>query len=184
MRFSRCQISRRLLHRRQRACLHPVQSPRGNRGRASCGKPRSAGHRLSWLSAAALNYETGRFRNFMSHGRQWLEEMGSEDSHARALWAVGTGAGRSRKEGHRRLCVQLFDRGLPAVAQFPHRVHGPLRCSAFMNTCARTRRNQRCSAARTLFTEKLVTLWKRCATEDWPWFETSATYDNARLARP
>ena len=28
--------------------------------------------------AAALNYDTGRFRNFMSHGRQWLEEAGSE----------------------------------------------------------------------------------------------------------
>ena len=39
--------------------------------------------------AAALNYDTGRFRNFMSHGRQWLEEAGSEDSHARALWAAG-----------------------------------------------------------------------------------------------
>ena len=35
------------------------------------------------------NYETGRFRNFMSHGRQWLEEAGSEDSHARALVGAG-----------------------------------------------------------------------------------------------
>ena len=40
------------------------------------------------------NSSTGRFRNFMSHGREWLEAAGSEDSHARALWAVGTGAGR------------------------------------------------------------------------------------------
>ena len=65
-----------------------------------------------------MNYDTGRFRNFMSHGRQWLEDAGSEDSHARALWAVGTGAGRSRNEGHRQLCAQLFERGLPAVGTF------------------------------------------------------------------
>src|SRR5207302_3708311 len=68
--------------------------------------------------AAALTYGTGRFRNFMSHGRQWLEEAGSEDSHARALWAVGTGAGRSRNSGHRRLCAQLFERGLSVVGSF------------------------------------------------------------------
>jgi len=36
--------------------------------------------------AAALDYGSGHFRNFMSHGRQWLEDVGSEDSHARALW--------------------------------------------------------------------------------------------------
>ena len=68
--------------------------------------------------AAALNNETGHFRNFMSHGRQWLEQAGSQDSHARALWAVGAGAGRSRNTGHRRLCAQLFERGLTIVGTF------------------------------------------------------------------
>ena len=68
--------------------------------------------------AAALNNETGHFRNFMSHGRQWLEQAGSQDSHARALWAVGAGAGRSRNTGHRRLCAQLFERGLTIVGAF------------------------------------------------------------------
>src|SRR3954453_2879423 len=29
--------------------------------------------------AAAFNHDSGRFRNFMSHGRHWLEEFGSED---------------------------------------------------------------------------------------------------------
>ena len=48
--------------------------------------------------AAALDYGGGRFRNFMSHGRQWLEDAdsGSEDSHARALWAAGSGARAAR----------------------------------------------------------------------------------------
>ena len=26
-------------------------------------------------------------------------------------------------------------------------------------------------------------MWKACATDDWPWFESSATYDNARLCQ-
>ncbi|MDB4509842.1 glycosyl transferase family 1, partial [Akkermansiaceae bacterium] len=36
---------------------------------------------------------------------------------------------------------------------------------------------------RELLTAKLVTLWKNFATEDWPWFETSVTYDNARICQ-
>ena len=38
-------------------------------------------------------------------------------------------------------------------------------------------------AARELLTGELVRLWKSCATENWPWFEPSATYDNARISQ-
>ena len=133
--------------------------------------------------AAALTYGSGRFRNFMSHGRQWLEEAGSEDSHARALWAVGSGAGRSRNTGHRRLCAQLFERGLVVVASFSSPrawaftllgIHEYLRSFAPQPAVL---------AARDGLTGKLVALWKNCATENWPWFEPSATYDNARLCQ-
>ena len=66
----------------------------------------------------AFDQESCLFRNFMSHQRQWLERAGSEDSHARALWAAGTALGRSQNDGHRNLCALLFQRGLPAVEQF------------------------------------------------------------------
>jgi glycosyltransferase involved in cell wall biosynthesis len=133
--------------------------------------------------AAALNNETGHFRNFMSHGRQWLEQAGSQDSHARALWAVGAGAGRSRNTGHRRLCAQLFERGLAIVGTFSSPrawaftllgIHEYLR--GYPTTPA-------VLAARELLTGELVRLWKSCATEKWPWFEPSATYDNARICQ-
>lgn len=133
--------------------------------------------------AASLNYETGRFRNFMSHGRQWLEAAGSEDSHARALWALGVGAGRSRNEGHRLLCVQLFERGLPVVESFTSPrawafcllgIHELLRGSSSRVPA---------KAVREVLTAKLVDLWNCQSSEDWPWFEDTATYDNARLCQ-
>ena len=43
---------------------------------------------LSFLQHA-FNESNGRFRNFMSFDRQWLEAVGSEDSHGRALWGLG-----------------------------------------------------------------------------------------------
>jgi len=137
---------------------------------------------LAFLSAAK-NHETGRFRNFMTHGRQWLETAGSEDSHARALWATGTGASRSRSDGHRKLSAQLFERGLPIAESF-----SSPRAWAF--TLLGIREYLRAvpdhSAVQTTgerLTAQLVRLWKGCATETWPWFEPIATYDNARLCQ-
>ena len=133
--------------------------------------------------ASALNCDTGRFRNFMSFGRKWLEEAGSEDSHGRALWALGTGVARSRNDGHRKLSAQLFDAGLAAVASF-----ASPRAWAFtlMGLNEYLRGYPDCAkakAARETLTANLVALWQDCATVDWPWFEPIATYDNARLSQ-
>ncbi len=133
--------------------------------------------------AAALTYGSGRFRNFMSHGRQWLEEAGSEDSHARALWAVGSGAGRSRNAGHRRLCAQLFERGLAVVAAFSSPRAWAFTLLGIHEYLRSFEAQPQVLAARKELTGKLVALWKNCATENWPWFEPSATYDNARLCQ-
>lgn len=133
--------------------------------------------------AAALDYELGRFRNFMSHGRLWLEDAGSEDSHGRALWAAGTGAGRSRDGGHKRLSAQLFEAGLPVVGSFTSPrawaftllgIHEYLRGFPGSSTI---------DVMRSALTEKLLGIWDEYSSEDWPWFEASVTYDNARLSQ-
>lgn len=133
--------------------------------------------------ASALNQETGRFRNFMSHGRQWLEEAGSEDSHARALWAVGAGAGRSRNEGHRKLSAQLFERGLSVATSFTATRAWAFTLLGIHEYLRRSPNNAQVQAAREVLTGKLVKLWQACATDEWPWFEPRATYDNARLCQ-
>ena len=137
---------------------------------------------LAFLSAA-MNRETGRFRNFMSHGRQWLEHSGSEDSHARALWAAGTGAGRSRNEGHRKLSAQLFERGLSVVESFSSPRAWAFALLGIHEYLRPFPGHSIAKALREVLTLKLIELWKSCATERWPWFESSATYENARLCQ-
>jgi hypothetical protein len=39
------------------------------------------------------------------------------------------------------------------------------------------------TAARQVLSQKLLDLWLAHATDDWPWFESSATYENARLSQ-
>jgi len=133
--------------------------------------------------AAAMNPVMGRFRNFMSHGRQWLEESGSEDSHGRALWAVGTGAGRSRNPGHQRLSAQLFERGLAVVEAFSSPRAWAFTLLGIHEYLRSFPDHSQAKALRETLTARLIGLWKGCATEDWPWFESSATYDNARLCQ-
>ena len=137
---------------------------------------------IAFLSAA-MNRETGRFRNFMSHGRQWLEDSGSEDSHARALWAAGTSAARSRNEGHRKLSVQLFERGLSAVEAFSSPRAWAFTLLGIHEFLRHFPDHLQAKALREGLTLKLIGLWKSHATENWPWFESKATYENARLCQ-
>jgi len=118
----------------------------------------------------------------MSYSRQWLELHGSEDSHARALWAVATALGRSKNNGHRNLCALLFQRGLPPVARF-----SSPRAWAFtliaIHEYLRTLSGDRVvSQMRDTLTALLVGLYQANASPDWQWFERIATYDNAKLS--
>ena len=133
--------------------------------------------------AAAMDHGAGGSRNFMSHGRLWLEKSGSEDCHARALWAAGVGAGHSRIDGHRKLSARLFERGLPLVESFTSPRAWAFTLLGIREYLRRYATNPQVSSTRATLTNKLVTLWTNCATEDWPWFEPSVTYENARLCQ-
>jgi len=130
----------------------------------------------------AFDGNTFRFRNFMSYSRTWLERHGSEDSHARALWAVATALGRSQNEGHRNLCALLFQRGLGPVARF-----SSPRAWAFtliaIHEYLRTLSGDRVvSQMRDTLTTMLVDLYQANAAPEWQWFERIVTYDNAKLS--
>ncbi len=130
----------------------------------------------------AFDANTCRFRNFMSHERKWLELHGSEDSHARAMWAVGTALGRSQNEGHRQLCGLLFQRGLAPIGRF-----SSPRAWAFaiiaIHEYLRTFSGDRVvSQTRDVLTNMLADLFRANSTPEWQWFERIATYDNAKLS--
>ncbi|MEK7952280.1 glycosyltransferase family 4 protein [Luteolibacter soli] len=133
--------------------------------------------------AAAFNPANGRFRNFMTHGRAWLEETGSEDSHGRALWALGTGCSRTRNDGHRMLCMHVFQQAIGAVEGFTSPrawsfamlgIHEYLK--AFPGDLGLHRLLQSLG-------QRLMVLWKRSSRRDWRWFEDILSYDNARIAQ-
>ena len=133
--------------------------------------------------AAAFHESNGRFRNFMNHERRWLEDIGSEDSHGRALWAAGSGAGRSHNEGRRLLSTHLFERGLPAVTTFTSPRAWAFTMLGIQDYLHAHPGNTYCRRIRSMLTEKLLDLWLDCSGDDWRWFENSVTYANARLSQ-
>jgi glycosyltransferase involved in cell wall biosynthesis len=129
----------------------------------------------------AWNGEKGRFRNFMSFNRQWLEEAGSEDSFGRSLWSIGVTAGRARRTDLRRWALHLFDQVAPRALAL-----GSPRAWAFAMLGAAAvlevhPGHNLATSLLTEFTARLRRLLAACRRPDWVWFETVLSYDNARL---
>jgi glycosyltransferase involved in cell wall biosynthesis len=131
----------------------------------------------------AFDRASRRFRNFLSYDRRWLEACGSEDSHGRALWALGAVVGRASDPGRHSLAGDLFHAGMPVVTSFT----SP-RAWAFvlLGIDEYLRAFQGDSAVATVRTEladRLLDLFERTKRPEWPWFEESLTYCNARLSQ-
>ncbi len=145
--------------------------------------PRSLGSRYLAFVRHAFDVDTRRFRNFMSYSRQWLEETGSEDSHGRALWALGTVIGHCDDSGRRSLAHSLFHQALPAVEEFTSPrawAYALLGIDEYLRAFLGERRVQE---VRQQLAEQLMKLYRRISTPAWPWFEDRATYCNARLSQ-
>ena len=72
---------------------------------------------LSFLHHA-YDRDTGRFRSEMSFDRRWASDAGTEEGHARALWGLGEAVALAPLDAMRASALDLFDRALPAAADF------------------------------------------------------------------
>lgn len=129
----------------------------------------------------AFNDEAGRFRNFLSYDRRWLEEVGSEDSHARALWGLGAVVGRSNDRGLRSLAGQLFDQALPATVEFTSPRAWAFALLAIHEYLRRFEGDRAARNVREVLAGRLMDLFRQHSADDWPWFEDIVAYSNAKL---
>ncbi len=142
---------------------------------------RSLASRYLAFVSHAFHPPSGRFRNFLTYERVWAEARGSEDSHGRALWALGTVVGRASDPGRRSLGGELFHAALPALTHLASPrawAYALLGIDEYLRAFQGDRGVQ---AMRELLTGRLLDLFDRASTDDWPWFEEHVTYCNARL---
>ena len=130
----------------------------------------------------AFNATTKRFHNHLSFDRRWLDEKGSEDSHGRALWALGLGVGRSPYRSFQVMSGQVFSQALPAATGFTSPRAWAFTLLGIDEYLKRLSGDRFAQEVRATLMLRLMELFDRCGKPDWPWFEDVLSYDNAKLA--
>lgn len=129
----------------------------------------------------AFNTETGRFRNFMDYQRHWLEDSGSDDSHGRALWSLGTVIGRSCLASLQSMAGRVFEQALPAILETTSPRAWAFALIGIHEYDQRYAGDRRAGQVREELAGRLLGLYERSRRDDWRWFEPSLTYCNAAL---
>ena len=130
--------------------------------------------------AHAFVPSTGRFRNFLSYNGRWLDDDGTDDCLGRAVWALGTCIGRSRRPALARWAVDYFSPALRAVCNTTSPRAWALAILGIQEYLRRLHGDRFVAARRDELTDRLLDLHRATAAPDWPWFEDIVAYDNAR----
>ena len=140
---------------------------------------------LAATYAAFLNHafdqRSRRFRNFMSFDRRWLDEVGSEDCHGHALWALGLCVAEAGQDSFQMLAAQLFEQALPVAAEFTSPRAWAFTLLGIDEYLRRLGGDRRASQIREQLTAKLMQRYADAADEEWHWLEETVSYANAKL---
>jgi hypothetical protein len=135
--------------------------------------------------AAFLNHafdkKSGRFRNFMSFDRHWLEDVGSEDCQGHALWALGLCVAQAGQGSFQMLAAQLFEQALPVAAEFTSPRAWAFTLIGIDEYLRRFGGDRRANQIRDSLTAKLMQRYTDAASDEWQWFEAVVSYANAKL---
>ena len=131
-----------------------------------------------WL---AFDPATRRFRNCLSYERQWQDAEGSEDSHGRALWGLGTVLGRTKDAGLRGAAGRLFELAVPAAVEFK----SPRACAfallGLLEYLESFPGDRAALNAADALANRLLDSYRANSSAGWKWFENVLSYSNARL---
>jgi glycosyltransferase involved in cell wall biosynthesis len=138
-------------------------------------------HRYLAFIWYSYNPDTGRFRNFMDYQRRWTEDSGSDDSHGRVLWALGTVLGRSNTSALQNMAGRVFETALSAIRQTTSPRAWAFALMGIHEYMQRFAGDRRAAKVREELAGRLLSLYVDNHTDDWHWFESSLTYCNAAL---
>lgn len=133
---------------------------------------------LSFIQSAQR--PDGRFHNEMSYDRRWLDEVGSEDSLGRTVWALATAVALPITPGLAGAAYQMLERALPHT----HRLRS-LRARAYvllgLLQLLRIEHPRVDMELSRQLADSLLDELEQSSHRDWCWFESVLTYDNGRL---
>ncbi|RMF81421.1 MAG: glycosyl transferase, partial [Nitrospirae bacterium] len=120
--------------------------------------------------------EAGHFHNFMGYDRRFLDARGSEDTLGRVVWGLGWAVRVAPTEGIRELASRLLEAARPHL-----QATRPLRARAYALCGLTATRDPAWQGLVRRLADGLCDAFEATASDDWPWFEESLTYGNAKL---
>jgi len=129
----------------------------------------------------AFNDQTKRFRNLMDYQHNWLEDSGSDDSHGRALLALGTVLSHSDTPAFNSMSAWLFEQTLPAILLTTSPRAWAFALIGIYEYLQKFAGDRRASHVRDELAGRLLTLYQDNRSEEWRWYEKALSYCNAAL---
>jgi glycosyltransferase involved in cell wall biosynthesis len=126
-----------------------------------------------------MQNDDGSFRNFLSFSRNYLDEIGSEDSFGRTIWALGYLIYSFPKDSYHQPGLDIFRKSLPYFRKLKH-LRGI--ANTILGLSYFIKRFPDDEESKTLLLElanKLIKEYNSKKSIDWNWFENILTYDNA-----
>lgn len=128
-----------------------------------------------------MQNEDGSFRNFLSFNRNFLDEVGSDDSFGRTIWALGYLLANAPKDSYYQTGKWIFFKAIPnfekikSIRGIAHMIIGI--CYYLKSHPSDDTMKQILSK----LTDRLVSHYEQNHSENWKWFEVLLAYDNAIL---
>ncbi len=123
----------------------------------------------------------GTFRNFLSFSRNFLDEVGSEDSFGRTIWALGYLLGNSPNDAYYQTGRMVFFNASPNFEKLKS-------IRSIANTMIGISYYLKSNPSDDSMTERLRNMamnlikhYEENETPDWKWFESLLAYDNGIL---
>ncbi len=128
-----------------------------------------------------MQRDDGNFRNFLSFKREYLDEVGSEDSFGRTVWALGYLVDCAPNSSYREFAGELFLRSIPHFKKLRH-LRGMANTIIGISYYLKAHPGEfRLLHELMNLTTPLKKAYERQKGENWHWFEEKLTYDNAIL---
>ncbi len=128
-----------------------------------------------------MQTDDGNFRNFLSFNRQYLDEVGSEDSFGRTIWALGYLISCAASNSYREFALEIFKKSFPHFKALKHlrgMANTIIGVSLYLQVFPT---DEGMVKELAVLTQPLLDAYDRNESEDWQWFEEKMTYDNAIL---
>ena len=139
---------------------------------------------LSPIYISYIHYmqnKDGTFRNFLSFSRNFLDEVGSEDSFGRTIWALGYLLANAPNDAYYRTGKLIFFDASPNFEKLKS-IRGIANSMVGISYYLRSKPNDDSMIERLRnLANNLVRHYEENSTPDWKWFEPLLAYDNGIL---